>query len=66
MRKEDLLLKKSETAKNIQWYVLNVLTDKDLKAFSIPQLEKMIDLMERLGHLRGYYYTITFFEIQDL
>lgn len=40
MRKEDLLFKKSETAKNIQWYVLNVLTDEDLKTFSIPQLEK--------------------------
>lgn len=52
MRKEELLFKKSETAKNIQWYVLNVLTDEDLKAFSIPQLEKMINLMERAEKFR--------------
>jgi hypothetical protein len=52
MRKEELLFKKSETAKNIQWYVLNVLTDEDLKAFSIPQLKKMINLMERAEKFR--------------
>lgn len=52
MRKEELLFKKSEAAKNIQWYVKNVLTDEDLKAFSIPQLEKMIDLMERAEKFR--------------
>lgn len=40
MRKEELLLKKSEAVKDIQWYVKNVLTDEDLKAFSIPQLKK--------------------------
>lgn len=52
MRKEELLFKKSEAVKNIQWYVKNVLTDEDLKTFSIPQLEKMIDLMERAEKFR--------------
>lgn len=52
MRKEELLFKKSEAVKNIQWYVKNVLTDEDLKAFSIPQLEKMIELMNRAEEFR--------------
>lgn len=46
MRKEELLFKKAEAVKNILWYVKDVLTDEDLKAFSIPQLEKMMELME--------------------
>lgn len=52
MRKEELLFKKSEAVKNIQWYVKNVLTDEDLKAFSIPQLKKMIELMDRAENFR--------------
>ena len=52
MRKEELLFKKSEAVKNIQWYVKNVLTDEDLKAFSIPQLDKMVELMERAEEFR--------------
>lgn len=52
MRKEELLFKKSKAVKNIRWYVKNVLTDEDLKTFSIPQLEKMIDLMERAEKFR--------------
>lgn len=52
MRKEELLFKKSEAVKNVQWYVKNVLTDEDLKAFSIPQLEKMAELMERAEKFR--------------
>lgn len=52
MRKEELLFKKSEAVKNIQWYVKNVLTDEDLKAFSIPQLKKMIELMDRAEKFR--------------
>lgn len=47
MRKEDLLFKKNETVKNLQWYVKDVITDEDLKYFSIPQLERLIDLIER-------------------
>ena len=42
MRKEDLLNKKNETAENLQWYVRDVITDEDLKCFSIPQLERLI------------------------
>lgn len=52
MRKEELLFKKSEAVKNIQWYVKNVLTDEDLKAFSIPQLKKMIELIDRAENFR--------------
>lgn len=66
MRKEELLFKKSEAVKNIQWYVKNVLTDEDLKAFSIPQLEKMIDLMERAEKFRESceaFYTLSATEV---
>lgn len=66
MRKEELLFKKSEAVKNIQWYVKNVLTDEDLKAFSIPQLEKMIDLMERAEKFRescSPFYTLSATEV---
>lgn len=52
MRKEELLFKKAEAVKNILWYVKDVLTDEDLKAFSIPQLEKMMELMERAEKFR--------------
>lgn len=52
MRKEELLSKKSEAVKDIQWYVKNVLTDEDLKAFSIPQLKKMIELIDRAENFR--------------
>lgn len=52
MRKEDLLFKKAKTVEDIQWYVKNVLTEEDLKSFSIPQLKKMIELMERAEKFR--------------
>lgn len=52
MRKEDLLFKKAKTVEDIQWYVKNVLTEEDLKAFSIPQLKKMMELMERAEKFR--------------
>ena len=66
MRKEELLFKKSKAVKNIQWYVKNVLTDEDLKIFSIPQLEKMIDLMERAEKFRescAAFYTLSATEV---
>lgn len=52
MRKEDLLFKKNETVKNLQWYVKDVITDEDLKYFSTPQLERLIDLIERAETFR--------------
>lgn len=52
MRKEDLLNKKNETAKNLQWYVRDVIADEDLKCFSIPQLERLINLVERAEAFR--------------
>ena len=66
MRKEELLFKKSEAVKNIQWYVKNVLTDEDLKAFSIPQLEKMMELMDRAEKFRescAAFYTLSANEV---
>ena len=66
MRKEELLFKKSKAVKNIQWYVKNVLTDEDLKIFSIPQLEKMIDLMERAEKFRescAAFYTYSYINL---
>lgn len=52
MRKEDLLNKKNETAESLQWYVRDVITDEDLKCFSIPQLERLINLVERAEAFR--------------
>lgn len=63
MRKEELLFKKSEAVKNIQWYVKNVLTDEDLKAFSIPQLEKNDGVDGPRGEfprkLRAFLHTVS-------
>lgn len=52
MRKEQLLNKKRETVKNLEWYVKDVVTDEDLKSFSIPQLEKIIDIIKKAEELR--------------
>lgn len=52
MRKEDLLNKKNETVENLQWYVRDVITDEDLKCFSIPQFERLINLVERAETFR--------------
>nr|DAG80907.1 MAG TPA: hypothetical protein [Caudoviricetes sp.] len=52
MRKEDLLYKKGETIKNLEWYVKNVMTDEDLKCFSISQLEKLTEIIKKAEEYR--------------
>lgn len=52
MRKEQLLNKKREAVKNLEWYAKNIMTDDDLKSFSISQLEKLVDLIERAEEFR--------------
>ena len=52
MKKEQLLNKKREAVKNLEWYAKNVMTDEDLKSFSISQLEKLVDLIERAEEFR--------------
>lgn len=52
MRKEKLVEMKEETVKNMMWYLKSVMTEDDLKAFSIPQLERICSMMERAENLR--------------
>lgn len=52
MRKEKLIEKKEETVKNMMWYFKDVMTEDDLKAFSVPQLERICEMMERAEELR--------------
>lgn len=52
MRKEKLLNKKRETTKNLEWYVKDIITEEDLKSFSIPQLLKIVELMKRAEKFR--------------
>lgn len=52
MRKEKLVEMKESTVKNMTWYLKSVMTEDDLKAFSIPQLERICGMMERAEELR--------------
>ena len=52
MRKEKLVEMKESTVKNLTWYLKSVMTEDDLKAFSIPQLERICSMMERAEILR--------------
>lgn len=52
MKKEQLLNKKRETVNSLEWYVKNVVADEDLKSFSIPQLEKIIDIIKKAEEFR--------------
>lgn len=52
MRKEKLVEMKESTVKNLTWYLKSVMTEDDLKAFSIPQLEIICGMMERAEELR--------------
>ena len=47
MRKEKLLEKKQNAIENMIWYAKMVMTDEDLKKFSIPQLEAICNIMQR-------------------
>lgn len=52
MRKERLLEKKEDAVKNMMWYFKDIMTEDDLKAFSIPQLERICGMMKRAEELR--------------
>ena len=52
MRKEKLVEMKESTVKNLTWYLKSVMTEDDLKAFSVPQLERICGMMERAEELR--------------
>lgn len=47
MRKEKLIEKKEYAVKNMMWYFKRIMTEEDLKAFSIPQLEKICEMAEK-------------------
>lgn len=47
MRKEKLLEKKQNAIENMVWYAEMIMTDEDLKKFSIPQLEAICNIMQR-------------------
>lgn len=53
MRKETLLIKKKETIKDIVWYVRDIMTEDDLKSFSIAQLEKIVELVKMAEEFRS-------------
>ena len=52
MRKEKLIEKKEDAVKNMVWYFKGIMTEDDLKAFSISQLERICSMMERAEELR--------------
>lgn len=52
MKKEKLIEKKKDAVKNIVWYFNRIMTDEDLKAFSVPQLERICELMEKAEKYR--------------
>ena len=52
MRKEKLIEKKEDAVKNMMWYFRHIMTEEDLKAFSIPQLERICGLMEKAEEFR--------------
>ena len=52
MKKEKLIEKKNDTVKNMMWYFKRIMTEEDLKAFSIPQLERICEMMEKAEKYR--------------
>ena len=66
MRKEKLLEKKQDAIKKMVWYAKGVMTDEDLKKFSISQLETICDIMNRAEknrESRSPFYTLSACEI---
>lgn len=47
MRKEKLLEKKQDAIEKMVWYAKMIMTDEELKKFSIPQLETICQIMQR-------------------
>ena len=66
MRKEKLLEKKQDAIKKMVWYAKMVMTDEDLKKFSIPQLEMICEIMKRAEEnreKRSPFYTLSACEV---
>ena len=47
MRKEKLLEKKQDAVEDMVWYAKMIMTDEDIKKFSIPQLKAICEIMQR-------------------
>lgn len=43
MRKEKLLEKKQDAVEDMVWYAKMIMTDEDIKKFSIPQLKAICE-----------------------
>lgn len=52
MRKEKLIEKKEDAVKNMMWYFKDIMTEEDLKAFSIPQLERICEMAGKAENCR--------------
>lgn len=66
MRKEELLYKKNDAIDKMVWYARVVMTDEDLKKFSIPQLQAMCEIMEKAEREREKhdpFYTLSACEV---
>lgn len=66
MKKEKLLEKKQDAIEKMVWYAKMVMTDEDLKKFSIPQLEAICEIMQRAEwnrENRNPFYTLSACEV---
>lgn len=66
MRKEKLLDKKHDSIEKMVWYAKMIMTDEDLKKFSIPQLKAICDIMQRAEdnrESRNPFYTLSACEV---
>lgn len=66
MRKEKLLEKKQDTIEKMVWYAKMIMTDEDLKKFSIPQLEVICEIMQRAEEnreSRSPFYSLSACEV---
>lgn len=66
MRKEKLLEKKQDAIDKMIWYAKMIMTDDDLKKFSLNQLETICEIMQRAEYNRESrepFYTLTACEV---
>lgn len=66
MKKEKLLEKKQDSIEKMVWYAKMIMTDEDLKKFSIPQLKAICDIMQRAEENRegrSPFYTLSVCEV---
>lgn len=66
MRKEKLLDKKHDSIEKMVWYAKMIMTDEDLKKFSIPQLEAICEIMQRAENnreSRSPFYSLSACEV---